>query len=66
MLDRRNFLTVCSQAGVAATLLPAVLWAMAAERSKVTREMLTLGVSQAGLKRKFPWFNRYRRLRSDV
>jgi Asp-tRNA(Asn)/Glu-tRNA(Gln) amidotransferase A subunit family amidase len=40
MLDRRNFLTVCSQAGVAATLLPGVLWAMAAEKSKITREMI--------------------------
>ncbi len=40
MLNRRAFLAVCSQVGVAATVLPEVLWAMAAEKSKITREMI--------------------------
>jgi Asp-tRNA(Asn)/Glu-tRNA(Gln) amidotransferase A subunit family amidase len=40
MLDRRAFLAVCSRFGVAATLLPGVLWAMADEKSKITREMI--------------------------
>src|SRR5205814_1052007 len=40
MLDRRTFLGVCSRLGVAGTLLPGVLWAMAEEKGKVTREMI--------------------------
>jgi hypothetical protein len=40
MLDRRTFLAVCSRFGLTATLLPGVLWAMADEKSKVTREMI--------------------------
>ena len=40
MLDRRTFLTVCSRFGFTATLLPGVLWAMADQKSKVTREMI--------------------------
>jgi hypothetical protein len=40
MLDRRAFLTVCSRFGVTATLLPGVLWAMADEKGKITREMI--------------------------
>jgi len=40
MLDRRAFLTVCSRFGFTATLLPGVLWAMADQKSKVTREMI--------------------------
>src|SRR5579871_840847 len=40
MLDRRSFLTVCSRFGITATLLPGVLWAMADEKGKVTREMI--------------------------
>ena len=41
MLDRRVFLAVCSQAGIASTVLPGVLWAMAAEKkSPITREMI--------------------------
>lgn len=40
MLNRRTFLAVCSQAGVAATVLPGVLWAMAAEKTRITREMI--------------------------
>jgi Asp-tRNA(Asn)/Glu-tRNA(Gln) amidotransferase A subunit family amidase len=40
MLDRRAFLGVCSRFGVAGTLLPGVLWAMAEDKPKVTREMI--------------------------
>ncbi|HEX4604723.1 MAG TPA: amidase [Candidatus Angelobacter sp.] len=40
MLDRRAFLAVCSRVGLTTTLLPGVLWAMAGEKGKVTREMI--------------------------
>ena len=40
MMDRRVFLAVCSQFGLASTLFPGVLWAMADPKSKVTREMI--------------------------
>jgi Asp-tRNA(Asn)/Glu-tRNA(Gln) amidotransferase A subunit family amidase len=40
MLDRRGFLAVCSKLGISATLLPGVLWAMAEEKGKITREMI--------------------------
>jgi Asp-tRNA(Asn)/Glu-tRNA(Gln) amidotransferase A subunit family amidase len=40
MLDRRAFLAVCSRFGVAATLLPGVLWAMADENGTITRDMI--------------------------
>ncbi len=40
MLDRRTFLTVCSSLGLTTTLLPGVLWAMADEKGKVTRDMI--------------------------
>lgn len=40
MMDRRAFLAVCSQFGLTSTLLPGVLWAVAGEKSKITREMI--------------------------
>ncbi|HEV3316866.1 MAG TPA: amidase [Candidatus Angelobacter sp.] len=40
MLDRRDFLAVCSRFGLTTTLLPGVLWAMADEKGKVTRDMI--------------------------
>jgi Asp-tRNA(Asn)/Glu-tRNA(Gln) amidotransferase A subunit family amidase len=40
MLDRRTFLAVCSRLGLTTTLLPGVLWAMADDKGKVTREMI--------------------------
>ncbi len=40
MLDRRSFLAVCSSFGLTTTLLPGVLWAMADEKSKITRDMI--------------------------
>jgi Asp-tRNA(Asn)/Glu-tRNA(Gln) amidotransferase A subunit family amidase len=39
-MDRRAFLTVCSQFGLTSTLLPGVLWAMADSKPKITREMI--------------------------
>jgi len=49
MLDRRAFLAVCSRFGVAATLLPGVLWAMAEEKNKITREMIDSAAAIADL-----------------
>src|SRR6202000_2567625 len=40
MLERRAFLAVCTHLGLASTLLPGVLWALADEKKKVTREMI--------------------------
>src|SRR5438477_6062684 len=40
MLDRRDFLAVCSRFGLTTTSLPGVLWAMADEKGKVTRDMI--------------------------
>ena len=40
MLDRRAFLAVCSRLGVASTLLPGVLWALADDKPSITREMI--------------------------
>lgn len=40
MLDRRAFFAVCSRFGLTATLLPGALWALADEKSKVTRDMI--------------------------
>ncbi|HEV2986873.1 MAG TPA: amidase [Candidatus Angelobacter sp.] len=40
MLDRRDFLAVCSRLGLTTTLLPGVLWSMADQNGKITREMI--------------------------
>ncbi|HWZ45002.1 MAG TPA: amidase [Candidatus Saccharimonadales bacterium] len=40
MMDRRSFLAACSSLGLTTTLLPGVLWAMAEEKGKVTRDMI--------------------------
>jgi Asp-tRNA(Asn)/Glu-tRNA(Gln) amidotransferase A subunit family amidase len=47
MLDRRAFLTVCSRFGVGATLLPGVLWALAEDKPKVTRDMIDCAATMA-------------------
>src|SRR6202007_1459134 len=39
MLDRRTFLAVCSRLGLTTTLLPGVLWGLAEEKKRITREM---------------------------
>src|SRR5258708_20281740 len=49
MLDRRTFLTVCSSLGLTTTLLPGVLWAMADEKGKVTRDMIDHAAAIAGV-----------------
>ena len=49
MLERRAFLAVCSRLGLATTLLPGVLWAMADEKGKVTREMIESAASVADI-----------------
>jgi len=50
-LDRRRFLTVCSQFGFASTLLPGVLYAAAtkAEDKRITSEMVTEAAVIAGV-----------------
>ena len=40
MLERRTFLAFCTHLGLTSTLLPGVLWAMAEEKPKITREMI--------------------------
>ena len=40
MLERRAFLAICTRLGLTTTLLPGVLWALAEEKKKVTREMI--------------------------
>jgi Asp-tRNA(Asn)/Glu-tRNA(Gln) amidotransferase A subunit family amidase len=40
MMDRRDFLAVCSKLGLTSTLLPGVLWSMAADKDKITPEMI--------------------------
>jgi len=40
VLDRRKFLAVCSAYGYGATLLPGVLWALADEKGKITKQMI--------------------------
>jgi len=40
MMDRRGFLAVCTKFGVGSTLLPGVLWAMADQKGKITRDMI--------------------------
>lgn len=47
MLDRRDFLAVFSRFGLATTLMPGVLWAMADEKGKITREMIENAASIA-------------------
>jgi Asp-tRNA(Asn)/Glu-tRNA(Gln) amidotransferase A subunit family amidase len=40
MLDRRTFLAACSGAGLASPLFPGVLWGLAADKPKVTAELI--------------------------
>jgi len=50
MLDRRNFLAVCSSFGVTSTLLPGVLWAMMQDRQRITKEMIDTAALVADVK----------------
>jgi Asp-tRNA(Asn)/Glu-tRNA(Gln) amidotransferase A subunit family amidase len=47
MLDRRAFLAFCSRLGLTSTLLPGVLWGMAEEKNKITREMIDAAAAVA-------------------
>ena len=40
MLNRRNFLAVCSSCGLAGTLFPGALWSLAQEKEKITPGMI--------------------------
>src|SRR6267378_2771920 len=40
MMDRRKFIAACSSLVLTSTLLPGVLWAMAEEKGKITRDMI--------------------------
>jgi Asp-tRNA(Asn)/Glu-tRNA(Gln) amidotransferase A subunit family amidase len=40
MLDRRRFLATCSGFGLSSTLFPGVLWVLAADKPKITAEMI--------------------------
>jgi Asp-tRNA(Asn)/Glu-tRNA(Gln) amidotransferase A subunit family amidase len=61
MLDRRRFLGVCSAAGITGTLLPGVLWAMAQEKDKVTKEM----IDEAALVADVPIADEYKQMMID-
>ncbi len=40
MLDRRHFLATCSGFGLAAGLFPGVLWSLAEDKKKITKDMI--------------------------
>jgi Asp-tRNA(Asn)/Glu-tRNA(Gln) amidotransferase A subunit family amidase len=40
MVDRRDFMKVCTGMGLGATLFPGVLWAQAQGKAKITKEMI--------------------------
>jgi len=40
MVDRRDFMKVCTGMGLGATLFPGVLWAQAQGKTKITKEMI--------------------------
>jgi len=49
MLNRRLFLSACSTAGLTSPLLPGVLWAMAADKPKITAELIDAAARVAGV-----------------
>ena len=49
MLDRRNFLAFCSQCGLASTLFPGVLWALADQKTPITAELINQAAFIAGV-----------------
>ena len=61
MLNRRNFLSVCSGLGLTTTLFPGVLWAMAEKKDKVTKEM----IDEAALVADVPIADEYKQMMID-
>ena len=61
MLNRRNFLSVCSSLGLTSTLFPGVLWSMAEGKSKVTKEM----IDEAALVADVPIADEYKQMMID-
>jgi Asp-tRNA(Asn)/Glu-tRNA(Gln) amidotransferase A subunit family amidase len=49
MLDRRDFLAFCSQCGLASTLFPGVLWALADQKTPITGELINQAALIAGV-----------------
>jgi len=49
MLNRRLFLSACSAAGLTSPLLPGALWAMAADKPKVTADLIDAAARVAGV-----------------
>lgn len=47
--DRRSFLAICSRFGLTTTLFPGVLWAMAAAKPAITKDMITEAASLADI-----------------
>src|SRR6202166_5313597 len=47
MIDRRRFVETCAGMGLAATLLPGVLWAQAKGATKITKEMIDAAAAVA-------------------
>lgn len=50
MLDRREFMRVCSGMGFGATLFPGVLWAQAQGKPKITKDMIDAAAEIADVK----------------
>src|SRR5437868_2551052 len=61
MLDRRNFLSICSGLGLTTTLFPGILWSMAESKSKVTKEM----IDEAALVADVPIPDEYKQMMVD-
>ena len=61
MLDRRRFLGVCSALGVSSTLFPGVLWALAEQKEKVTKQM----IDEAALVADVPIADEYKQMMLD-
>ena len=49
LVDRRDFMALCSKLGLSSTLFPGVLWASLREPKKVTKEVIAEAEAVAGL-----------------
>ncbi|MFY9531361.1 MAG: amidase [Candidatus Acidiferrales bacterium] len=50
MLERRRFLAVCGSLGFSTTLFPGVLWVLAEDKAKITKELIEEAAAIAGVK----------------